>query len=67
MGLLDRSFASSFCAGKNSDRTGLPATKPVRGKYANAASKFTAAARTTRASNRFVRPGSAFCSSNIVG
>ncbi len=52
---------------KNSGRTGLPDTKALAPKRATLASKVTAAARTTRARSRLVRPGAAFCSITSVG
>ena len=54
-------------AAKNSGRTGLPLTNAFDPKNACVESNVTAAARTTRASNRLVSPGTAFCSSSIVG
>ena len=52
---------------KNSGRTGLPLTNAFPPKNSRVESNVTAAARTTRASRRLVRPGTAFCSSSMVG
>ena len=52
---------------RNSGRTGLPLTNAFDPKNAAVESNVTAADRTTRASNRLVNPGTAFCSSSIVG
>ena len=52
---------------KNSGRTGLPVTNPLLPKYERVVSNVTAAAVTNGASVRFVKPGTAFCSSSSVG
>jgi hypothetical protein len=52
---------------KNSRRMGLPVTVALPRKCGAAASKETAAARTKRASTRFVNPGTAFDSMTSVG
>jgi hypothetical protein len=53
-------------AARNSGRTGLPLTNAFDPKNACVESNVTAADFTTRASNRLVNPGTAFCSSSIV-
>ena len=62
-GPATRSGATS----KNSGRTGLPVTNPFPPKKRTVDSNVTAALLTTRASRRFVSPGTAFCSSSSVG
>jgi hypothetical protein len=52
---------------KNSGRTGLPLTNPFAPKNAFVESNVTAAAFTSGATSRLVSPGTAFCSSSIVG
>ena len=54
-------------ASKKPARTGLPLTNPRLPKNDSDVVYDTAAARTTRDNMRFVTPGTAFCSSNIVG
>ncbi len=52
---------------KKPGRTGFPLTNPVPGKWGNAASDDNADARTILANQRFVIPGTVFCSISIVG
>ena len=58
---------SSGNGSKNSGRTGLPLTNAFAPKKRCVESKVTAAAFTIGASSRLVSPGTAFCSSIIVG